>query len=208
MISLFFSCHTQGRRNSEEFLLVPILLCHNPQLVYIVSEGTEVIPFPTIDLLNPGEMLEFQMSVKFNSVSQPVKFAISTNQGEYLVSITPPIGELLRPSSLSLEEFSELERKLKGMNEAVDHVTLTDIDGQSESIHRRILECAYLSTVEDDMEEGKLRFSGRTMTDDVPLLFSVDIDKSAAKARLTVNCENTVLSSMLLKQLKKAISLT
>jgi len=69
-----------------------------------------------------------------------------------------------------------------------------------------ILETAYLSAIQTDFDSGSFKFAGRTNIDDTPILVSLEINKDAQSAKCTVNSENTVLNSMLLKQLKQALT--
>jgi len=167
-------------------------------------DGSEVIPFPEIQSLQASETTEAQMSVKFKGVSQPVKFQIKSDQGEHSISLTPAVGELVRGSTFSMQDFTDNEAKLKGAFCSSDSFTLVDLDSQLSSLPQRVTDAAYLSTVSVDHNVGKFRFAGKTMIDDVPLLCTVDVDKATGKGKITIQSENTVLNSMLLKQLKLA----
>ena len=90
------------------------------------------------------------------------------------------------------------------MNESSEVVALADASDVSQ-LTQRILTTANLATVTVDYDAGIFKFAGKTQIDDSPLLFSVEVDKTTSKAKCTISSENTVLNSMLLKSLKKAI---
>lgn len=87
-----------------------------------------------------------------------------------------------------------------------DTVALKDVQSDESQLTQRVLQCAYLAVISTDSTSGKYQYSGRTMLKDEPLLFTVVVDRSASSAKCTIQSENTVLNSMLLKQLKGAIA--
>jgi len=91
------------------------------------------------------------------------------------------------------------------MNESSESISFKNVEQDLPLLTQRILDSAYLSPIVVDYDAGKFKFSGKTMIDDGPLLFAVDVDRSTGKGKCTINSENTVINSMLLKQLKKAI---
>eukprot|EP01119_Soliformovum_irregulare_P017735 TRINITY_DN5315_c0_g6_i1.p1 TRINITY_DN5315_c0_g6~~TRINITY_DN5315_c0_g6_i1.p1 ORF type:complete len:1052 (+),score=400.87 TRINITY_DN5315_c0_g6_i1:2138-5293(+) len=168
-----------------------------------LSEGMEIIPFTDVPQLAPGTSTESSMAVKLSSVSQTIKFEITTDRGTYSVNIEPPAGELVRASSISPQEFNELESKFKGMEEASDTVQLTDMSEMS-GLTQKVLKTAYLSIVDMDSSVGKFRFAGKSQIDDTPVIFSVNVE-SSGKAKLSLGSSNAILNSRLLKELKKNI---
>jgi len=170
-----------------------------------LPEGMDMVPFPEIQSLQPNETIDSQISVKFSSVSNPLKFEISTNQGTFNVSISPNIGDLVRATAISLQEFIEAEKTLKGMNEIFDTITLKDTKNDIPLITQRILDCAYLANIEANFESGNFKFAGLTMIKDELVLFSVIVDKDTGSTKCTLSSENTVLNAILFKQLKSAI---
>jgi len=170
-----------------------------------LPEGMELVPFPEISALQPGESADSQMSIKFPSVSSPAKFEITTDLGVFNITLAPNIGDLVRPAALSPEEFADAEKTLKGMNELSDTLSLKDPQSEVTQVSQRVLQCAYLSPTESDYDAGRFKFAGKTMLNDELLLLSVTVDKSTGSTKLVVNSENTVLNAMLLKQLKNAI---
>jgi len=168
--------------------------------------GMEIIAFQEIPTLVSMSTLSSQMSIKFSSVSKPAKFEISTSQGTYNITLVPFVGDLVRAGSMSLSEFSAEEKKLKGMHEASDNLILRGIQNLVPKIPQIILETAYLSAIQTDFDTGSFKFAGRTNIDDNPILVSLEVNKEAQSAKCTVHSENTVLNSMLLKQLKQALT--
>lgn len=86
-----------------------------------------------------------------------------------------------------------LLEKLKGMNETTETMSFKDLSNNLPLITQRVLDCAYLTPIIVDYDNGKFKFAGKTMTDDVIVLFSVDINKDTEKAKCTVQSENTVI---------------
>jgi len=91
------------------------------------------------------------------------------------------------------------------MNENSEVFPLKDPTDDVTQLTQRVLRAAYLSTVSVDYDTGIFKFAGKTQINDLFLLFSVEIDKSNGKAKCQINSENTVLNSVLLKYLNKAI---
>jgi len=173
-----------------------------------ITEGIQLIPFGDISSIQAGETVESQMSVQFTSVTTPIKFEINTQNGNYPVTLNPSVGELVRASTLSPTEFSEQEKKLKGMNETSETFDLKSNDDITRIV-QRVLAGAYLATVNVDFDAGKFKFSGRTMvntgSNDVLLLSMEVVDKEIGKLKVSVSSENTIMNPMLLKHLKKTL---
>jgi hypothetical protein len=68
-----------------------------------------LIPFAEISSLGAGEKATGQVSIKFVSASQAVKFEVVTDQATSNVSIVPFVGELVRAASISQDEFADQE---------------------------------------------------------------------------------------------------
>lgn len=49
------------------------------------------------------------MGVDFNDTTQAAKFQIKTSGGNFEVSITAPVGELLQPNTLTENDFLKLQ---------------------------------------------------------------------------------------------------
>jgi len=97
------------------------------------------------------------------------------------------------------------KKKLTGMTEVSEVVNLKDAQLDLSEIPQRVMSCAYLSTVNLDVENGKFRFAGKTIIEDKPLLVTVDVNKDAGTAKCSVKSESTMLNPPLLKQLSAAI---
>lgn len=154
-----------------------------------------IAPFSEITELAPGASTEQSLSVTFSNVSQPAKFEIVHERGTYNVSLPPSVGDLVVPVDLSIQEFTENQKKLGGMHESSEPVSVSE-DNISD-IPRIVLTVAYLANIPSG-QEGKYRFAGKTLTDQGIILVSIDVTTEGI-GKCSVNCENTILASMLLK---------
>ncbi|PRP87640.1 hypothetical protein PROFUN_04667 [Planoprotostelium fungivorum] len=165
----------------------------------------EIIPFADIDGLSPSQTQESTMSLKFTSVTETVKFGISTNQGEFNITLTPSVGDLVRGYSLSRSDYDSAKKRLTGMHEATDSIQLEDTQASLDSLVQNVLTFAYLNTVEADVEGGNFKFSGRTVIEDKDLIVDVTVDPSDGSGDIFVHSEATVLNTLLLKGIKAAL---
>lgn len=150
----------------------------------------------------------------WNNVSlQSTLIFFRTDQGTFNVTLTPNIGDLIRPAPLTEQEFIAEEskivlyikflEKLTGMHASSDSFSLDLSDLRA--LSQKVLECIYTSPITLDTENGKFRFSSTTNIEGLPLLITLDADKQGQKIKLGVLSESTVLNSMLLKQLKQSL---
>jgi len=59
--------------------------------------------------LAPGHTASAALSVDFNDTTQPAQFELCTSSQKFPLVIAAPIGELLRPHTLSEKEFVTLQ---------------------------------------------------------------------------------------------------
>jgi hypothetical protein len=69
----------------------------------------------------------------------------------------------------------------------------------------RILQTANVGTVECDMIAGKFKFAAQTLLANDVLVMSLDVDSETKKATCRVNCDDAMLASSILAQLKKSL---
>lgn len=154
-------------------------------------------PFSEISELAPGASTEQSLSITYSNVSQPAKFEILHERGTYNVSLPPSVGDLVVPADLSIQEFAENQKKLGGMHESSEPISVSE--NNVSDIVRIVLTVAYLANIPSG-QEGKYRFAGKCLlgNDQGILLVSIDVN-SEGIGKCSVNCENTILASMLLK---------
>lgn len=87
------------------------------------------------------------------------------------------------------------------MNQVSDELKLRD----KNQITKKILDYAYLAPITVDVDGGHFEFSGRTMIGDNPILLTLDVSETGS-IKSTIKSENTVLNSLLMKQLKQTFS--
>ena len=156
--------------------------------------------------------------------------------GPFRLTLTPPVGELLTPVSMSVADFSLTQSKLRGLNETKGDAALGENTSMSD-VTRRILEAANVTSVvpaakaTDDEEAAVLRFAGQTCSAKSLVLVTVaalgsdgaeeaqgeEAEATTAKqasvstfsrhASLSVHCDSVVLASQLLKALQAALLL-
>ena len=156
--------------------------------------------------------------------------------GPFRLTLTPPVGELLTPVSMSVADFSLTQSKLRGLNETKGDAALGENTSMSD-VTRRILEAANVTSVvpaaeaTDDEEAAVLRFAGQTCSAKSLVLVTVaalgsdgaeeaqgeeaeattakqaSVSSFSRRASLSVHCDSVVLASQLLKALQAALLL-
>lgn len=161
-----------------------------------LAGGMTVVPFNEIAEIAPGASTEQSISITFSNATQPAKFELVHERGTYNISLPPSIGDLVTPEEMSLQEFTENQKKLGGMHESSEPISVSEKG--LPNIIKTVLTIAYLANVPTG-QDGKYKFAGRTLlSDQGVILVSIDV-KAEGIGKCSVNCENTILSSMLLK---------
>ncbi|RXN33422.1 AP-3 complex subunit beta-1-like isoform X2 [Labeo rohita] len=161
------------------------------------------------DLSLSSERLEQQasitvsMGVDFNDSTQAANFQLCTKEDEFNVSVQPAVGELLLPVTMSEADFTKEQGKLVGMNESSATITMTPENVSSQSVNRKVVTVANLGVIPSSQDNIQ-RFAGKTVSSGSLVLVSVVLKDPDAV--ITVNTEKTVMGSMLLRQLKTALT--
>ncbi|GAB6018942.1 AP-3 complex subunit beta-2 [Chamberlinius hualienensis] len=170
-----------------------------------LASGMEMHEFADIELLPPLSTTSTTLGLNFNETTQPAEFEILAEDRILNVTIKAPVGELLQPINLSEHEFLGQQNKLKGLNE--NSVTC-DVAGhiKDKGVATKIFEIANVYQVQNTLSNSDLlRFVGQSISTKAMVLLTVQmLDNS--KATITINCEKIVISSMLLKEVKVALS--
>uniref|UniRef100_A0A1E1XLB5 AP-3 complex subunit beta n=1 Tax=Amblyomma sculptum TaxID=1581419 RepID=A0A1E1XLB5_AMBSC len=188
---------TLTNHSDEELLGVQISDRMGPG---ITSEVRGIAPEP----LAPGATRLGTLGIDFGDSTQAVTLEVSTENGmRHALSLQPPVGEILRPVRMNRAEFVAEQGRLRGMNE--HSCTLEKVPEVAEEVQQRIYRAANVLSVEDQ-QSGWLRFAGQTLASGSLVLVSVCLPKESAKAVLTVNCDKMVVGSMLMQELRTALS--
>ncbi|XP_061553762.1 AP-3 complex subunit beta-1 isoform X1 [Phycodurus eques] len=173
--------------------------------------GLKILCFNTIERLDPEASVTVSMGVDFNDSTQAANFQLCTKEDRFSVSIQPAVGELLTPCSLSETDFCKQQSKLRGMNETSATIAMATAHVSSQAVARRVLSVANVGSVASS-ETRLHRFAGRTVSSQVLVLLLVDVkdddDDDAGgggSGLLTVHTEKSVVASMLLRDLKRAL---
>ncbi|XP_061173908.1 AP-3 complex subunit beta-2-like [Saccostrea echinata] len=168
-----------------------------------LQPGMEIQDFPEIASLGTGASTSVLMAINFNDTTQPAKFEICTLEQTFNVSITAPVGELLQPHTMGLQDFTQQQGKLKGMTENTGKVKLSEKKTDSKSIVTSVITVANMLQVPSSETDTVYRFAAKTMTEGVLVLVSVAVNGDSAN--IVVNCEKMVIGTMLLKDLKSLL---
>eukprot|EP00731_Ephydatia_muelleri_P016792 Em0009g1216a len=113
-----------------------------------LQSGMQMTDIPTIPQLGPGASISVSLGINFNDTLQPASFNICVAQGmKYPVQIEPLVGEVLKPVSMSEEDFITMQEKLTGMHEGTDKA-LVLASVTNESIKKTILEKVNMFSVD------------------------------------------------------------
>ncbi|XP_052443688.1 AP-3 complex subunit beta-1 isoform X1 [Carassius gibelio] len=167
------------------------------------STGLNIHRFNAIERLEPQASVTVSMGVDFNDSTQAANFQLCTKEDEFSVSIQPAVGELLLPITVSEADFSKEQGKLLGMNESSATITMTPENVSSQSVNRKVVSVANLGVIPSS-QENIHRFAGKTVSSGCLVLVSVALKDPDAV--ITINTERTVMGSMLLRQLKTALT--
>ncbi|RVE66090.1 hypothetical protein OJAV_G00123130 [Oryzias javanicus] len=166
--------------------------------------GLNLHCFNTIERLEPGASVTVSMGVDFSDSTQAANFQLCTKEDQFSVSIQPAVGELLMPFTMTEADFSKEQRNLQGMNETSATIAMATANTPRQAVSKQVLSVANVGVVSSS-QDGTLRFCGRTVSSKALLLVSLDLTEPSA-VLLTINTEKTVMASMLLRDLKRALA--
>ena len=158
-----------------------------------LADGRQMYPFTELGVLAPQMGEQANLHVDFNEKTTPVKFEIYSSKGTFPVSLTPLVGEMMRPHDMARADFDAAQKRLAGMHEAA--VTLPADAAVGEELADGILRKANMSLIHQAAD--RLLFAAM-LGDSLVLL---DVDASSGSATAKVNCDNAMLVSTIQKQL-------
>nr|XP_057920071.1 AP-3 complex subunit beta-1 isoform X2 [Doryrhamphus excisus] len=160
--------------------------------------------FNTVERLEPEASVTVSMAVDFSDSTQAANFELCTKEDRFGVSIQPAVGELLMPCSLTQQDFCEEQGKLLGMNETSATIAMATSNISSQAVTKRVLSVANVGVVVSS-ESHLYRFVGRTVSSQVLVLVQLEL-KDPSGGLLTISTEKSVMASMLLRDLKQALT--
>ncbi|XP_047029258.1 AP-3 complex subunit beta-2 isoform X2 [Helicoverpa zea] len=157
--------------------------------------------FAPIPLLSPSATATVTLGVDFADTIQPIEFTIISSIGEVPVSITPPVGELMRAVTMSQSRWDAEHKKLRGMTECDKKAVKVE---DEQTICKRVFETANVAAITSTGDF--LKFAGRMMSSQDLVLLSVRSE--ADSSRVTANCQNMAIASLLANQVAQALART
>ncbi|MBN3322735.1 AP3B1 protein, partial [Atractosteus spatula] len=166
--------------------------------------GLHIHEFNKIESLDPEASITVSMGIDFNDSTQAANFQLCTKSDQFNVSIQPAVGELFLPVTMLEQDFQKEQGKLTGMNECTATITVAPENISSQPIARKVVTVANMGVVPSD-QDTLHRFAAKTVNAEALVLVTVEL-KEASTAQLIINTEKTVIGSMLLRELKTALS--
>ncbi|CAF0807411.1 unnamed protein product [Adineta ricciae] len=165
--------------------------------------------FGEIDVLPSGASKVVSIGIDFNDKTQPASFEIlfDNNAQPTALTISSHVGELFEQRFLNEQEFNQHLARLRGMNEITGSINVDETQ-QSKfnftTIQSKVLQCANLISVPSGSGDSSIfRFSGQTISSKSLLLLTIQLNPRQSTINLTINSDQIVLATMLLKELKQ-----
>ncbi|CAG5115388.1 unnamed protein product [Candidula unifasciata] len=168
-----------------------------------IHSGMEIHDFPEIASLGVGASTSVLMGINFNDTTQPASFQLVSEQKTFSLAISAPVGELLQPHTMGEAEFKSQLAKLSGMNENRESCDIPENKRTPEGIYSSVLSVSNVLQVPSS-DPDVFTFAAHTLASGTVVLISVRLAGKVAK--ITVNCEKMVIGTMLIKDLKRALS--
>jgi len=175
------------------------------------SNLTEIMGFNDIASLGAHGSATAQIHLNFQAKTTPVKMELRHSQGHYKFSVLPPLGELVRPSSVVVD-FSSFEKSKKQLGGMHEHKTTLDASTVESMPIQKIHKVANVARISSP-EEGDHRtlpmyFAGEMVESSKAILLVTlqpKITDSGAMFELKVNCGNAMSGASFLDFFKKAL---
>jgi len=180
---------------------------HSSELVEVVKIGSKSLPpgmslheFPAVSNIAEEQSRTVTLGVDYKDTTQPAKFDIVIGNRPFPVSISCPMGELVRPLNLPLMDFNKEQSKLRGMHEHCVSLNLPSAGSDVKTVTEKLYQSANLIQVPSG-EKELLLFAGQTSSSSTLVLVSVSLEVPDLK----VNSDNIVLGSLIMKEIKTAL---
>ncbi|CAF0968088.1 unnamed protein product [Rotaria sp. Silwood1] len=165
--------------------------------------------FDQIDILPSGLSIVTSIGIDFNDKTQPALFDIFYDDNLIPTSLTISchVGELIEQKFLNDQQFNQNLARLRGMNEIIDNVNVNEIQISKlnfNTIQTKVLQCANMISVPSSSGDSTLfRFSGQTISSKSLVLLTIQLNIIQSTVDLTMNSEQIILATMLLKEIKQ-----
>ncbi|KAG9454700.1 hypothetical protein H6P81_007604 [Aristolochia fimbriata] len=195
------------------------------------NDVPKMVLMEEIEFLAPGLTVKKILHVHFPHHLLPVKMLIFCNGNKYPIKLWPDVGYFIKPSSMDVDAFTNLESRLPGMYEYTrsctfdghvnelnfeDHKSITEDKFLlvCQSLASNMLSHANLFLVSVEMPVSVkigdasglcLRLSGQTLSSSVPCLVTVIVVEGKCteplKLSVKVNCKDTEFGLNLLNRI-------
>lgn len=167
---------------------------------------------PEIPELKKGQMSTAQVCVQFTSASNregdlAIRFDIKSSMGGGVpVEMKPRVGELLRPRSMSVDDFNSTFGKMHGFQRVSASFAIAP--GSIESLPKSIWQETALKPVGSPgwTADGKLRLLGCLPASDDLVLALIECDQTSGSGTITTCCDHAVAGNSILNNLKQAVT--
>ncbi|KAM9985977.1 hypothetical protein ACTFIZ_004256 [Dictyostelium cf. discoideum] len=187
-------------------------------------DGADISEFVPIESIEPNQTIQKQINVLFNSTSQSCKFEISFNKGNFPVTLTPIIGELLIPivpiyESISqwkdefeeVGEFKQVDDQFELGDQCLDKLNNNNNEGSDENIGLMpilpiVLESINLIPIASNKSKSKIQFASKTLLKDENIYVQIQLLKQQPpNVDCIIRSNDQVVSALLLKKLKDVL---
>ncbi|CAF3471966.1 unnamed protein product [Rotaria socialis] len=170
--------------------------------------------FDEIDILPHSVSIVTSIGIDYNDKTQPALFDIlyDTNQMPTTLTISCPVGELIEQKLLNEQQFNQNQARLRGMNEIMNSINVDEAQISKlnfSAIQTKVLQCANLISVPSSSGDSTFyRFSGQTISNKSLILLTIQLNNIQSTVNLTINSDQIVLATMLLKDIKQTFPAT
>ncbi|XP_055902331.1 AP-3 complex subunit beta-2 [Eupeodes corollae] len=168
----------------------------------LLPSGMNINEFDPILSLQPQKSATRVLGIDCKDSTQVVELEIQSNKGNSKICLKAPIGELIRSIHIDEDYFREERQKLRGMNEhqcKVPRQTTDDINALKTKVFQK-LNVANINCSNPDF----VYFVGQTISSKSLVLISLELLQN--EILILVNCEKMVIASMVLNEIRSAIT--
>ncbi|EOA23428.1 hypothetical protein CARUB_v10016611mg [Capsella rubella] len=185
-----------------------------------------LVPVEEISCLEARQSVKRLIQVRFHHHLLPMRLSLHYNGKKVPVKLRPDLGYLVKPFSMSIEEYLATESRLPGMFEYSRRCTFDDHvkDSRMENGKDKFLsicECITLKVlsnsnlhlvsvdlpVANTLEDAtglRIRFSSKILSSEIPLLITITVEGKCTEVLnliVKINCEETVFGLNLLNRI-------
>jgi hypothetical protein len=160
-----------------------------------LEEGRSIHVFDPVKALQPGEFVWVEISVDFDGKRTPLRLEMWTDEKQYPILITPPPGELLLPAHMTVDEFIKQRDALKGLNKVDKEMTKLI---EKNEIAEKVLQLCNVAVI----QEGDVyMFAGKTRKKQGGEVLLITVEPKEESGTVIVNCEDSILASVIASEL-------